>query len=97
MSDPEPRRLRVVKEILGDVDYYEEGAGPNGPWSWSDMIRVVRNGNSVGVVSKDSGKRLAQLPVSDLVPEEDQLGDASAETVLYGWLARTHDEEMARL
>lgn len=40
------QRDRVLKEILGPVDVYTEGEGPEGPWRWKSL-QVVRRMNRI--------------------------------------------------
>lgn len=72
MGENTKRTIRVLQEILGDVDVWEESlGGPDGPWSlWN--IRVRRDRNEILVEDVDGGVFEA-FHVSEVVREGDDL------------------------
>ena len=72
MGENTKRTIRVLQEILGDVDVWEESlGGPDGPWIlWN--IRVRRDRNEILVEDVDGGVFEA-FHVSEVVREGDDL------------------------
>lgn len=82
--EPDSTRHRIVKEILGDVEVWEEGEGPNGPWEFG-LLTVEREHNMVHIFDCD-GRFVERLHVSEIVDRNKHEGDA-----LRGILERLND------
>lgn len=84
---------RVVKEILGDVEYWNlSDRGPNGPWSFRTLT-VRRNANAVTVWDVD-GVVVDRFHIRELKPADDS---TSYEHVLRGRLETLADESLNHL
>lgn len=56
---------RVVQEILGDVDVWQESVkGPNGPWVWKTLV-IQRKENVIHIGDID-GMTVNMIEVHDL-------------------------------
>lgn len=60
---------RIVREILDDVDVYEEGEGPEGPWYFKSLT-VTRRMNAINIEDVD-GKPFDRIGVPDLSDHPD--------------------------
>jgi len=71
VNDPD-RLDRIVTEILGPVDFYDEGRSPEGPWFYR-TLSVRRHMNRIIVYDVD-GTAADVLAVPDLSDHPDPNG-----------------------
>lgn len=88
--EPDTPRHRIVKEILGDVEAWEEGEGPNGPWEFG-LLTVEREHNTIHIDDCD-GRFLDRFHVSEVVDPNKHEVDA-----LRGILERLNDRVAEQL
>lgn len=55
---------RALREMLGAVEVFIDGDGPNGPWVWG-FLTITREGNTI-IVRDGDGKLMRAIDNSEL-------------------------------
>lgn len=91
-SDPDERLERIVREILGPVEIYQEAPGPEGPWDYK-TVQITRKMNTIRIYDVDE-HLWKTLSVPDLTLEEYT---DDPEAALGAEIEQCNDESLAAL